>query len=57
MITTDCVWCGEIADCDNNGLCDYCQADPEANPPTTGCDTCHGHGCVRCDGPGTADND
>lgn len=30
MITTDCVWCGHLGDCDRNYLCDYCQTDSEA---------------------------
>lgn len=30
MITQNCEYCGEIADCDINGLCDDCQSDPEA---------------------------
>lgn len=32
-MTMDCEGCGALANCNNAGLCDYCEMDSEINPP------------------------
>ncbi len=60
MITANCVICGEIADCNNDQVCDDCEGTPEyadmfpeQHDPHCGDDECDGEclydECAYCE--------